>query len=119
MRILYNLFEWFTKLFQFLWNNPSRDTDEPHLNYGIIPDKVDGRDYLVGDIVGEGNVYPEQFQLIDNPKDYVKSQGIWNSCASHAICTAIEIAHEISNTGWHVPLSEKYHWYWAVLWMIQ
>lgn len=89
-----------------------RDEGELKIQFGVKPDPDDKRDYkseyLTFAIPDE---LPEKFSLNINPRDYVKSQGSWNSCASHAMCTAVEIIHKLNGTKYQVPLSERFH-YW-------
>ena len=76
---------------------------------GVFRDCPDKRDYIA---TMEEQVYlPIISTVTDNPYKYVKNQGQWNSCASHAMCTAMEISLE--GTGKELELSEQHHYWWA------
>ena len=63
--------------------------------------------------VGLNEDLPAYFELPINAEKFVKNQGSLNCCASHAICTGVEIMHAIKGTNLEVPLSERHHYYIA------
>ena len=82
---------------------------------GILKDITDDRDRIFIPTRGVeiGDLPAIHKRPIDTTK-YIKNQGKWNSCASHAIATAIEISHTLNNTKYKdVGLSERDHWYYA------
>lgn len=107
--IFYKLMKWWTSLIPMY-------RDEGKLNRrqsGIYKDETDKRDYK---LPLRRSDTPPFFELVQNPLDYVKSQGKHNSCASHAMSTGIEILHNINRTKYKgIPLSERYHYFYARL----
>jgi hypothetical protein len=87
-----------------------RDAGKLKKQGGILPDAPDERDYMVGLELPE---VPQSYTLPIDFKKYVKNQGSVGSCGSHAMCTAIEIMHDINGTNLTIPLSERYHYYKA------
>ena len=87
---------------------PGKLTYDP----GMIESPVDGRDYDAAKYVGSSMDMPDFYALPIEANKFVKNQGSWNSCASHAMCTAVEILHKIKGTNLQVPLSERHH-YWV------
>jgi hypothetical protein len=82
--------------------------------YGVYKDEEDKRDFpIVGAVFPILNKeLPKTYILPIETSKYIKNQGQWNSCASHAICTAVEISHDINKTRLStIPLSERYHYY--------
>jgi len=78
---------------------------------GIKKDKIDDRDYNAKSLVGEFFGRPEKQYLAINPKKYVKDQGQWNSCGSHAMATALEIAYDLADVKFSgIELSERFHY---------
>lgn len=78
---------------------------------GIRKDKDDDRDFK---FLATGKELPRFHALSINPYDYVKNQGKWNSCMSHAVASGLEALHDIRKTKYKtIPLSERYHYYYA------
>lgn len=76
---------------------------------GALKDKKDKRDYIIGSL---GLELPEEINL----KEYiieVKGQGTQNSCLAHAICSSIELQLQLENPKRHMPLSERYNYYYG------
>lgn len=86
-------------------------------NEGVIlqilnhkPDEPDERDYTIK-LEPDDGIFN---QLNINPYEYVKNQGTWGSCGSHAMCTALEIMHNTRKTQLKfIELSERFHYYWV------
>lgn len=76
---------------------------------GVEKDIFDERDYIVE---GIGLPLPNSFSLRDHVKE-IKSQGKFNSCVSHAVCSAIEISMHYKNPNTYISLSERYHYYYG------
>lgn len=79
---------------------------------GVSEDEPDSRDRVSSDGITE---IPETLSLEPEPHKYVKNQGIWNSCASHAVTSAIELYYrynKIKIPG-YVELSERQHYYYS------
>lgn len=83
-------------------------------NNGLVKQVEDPRDFKASEVLGDSSL-PSKYQLVatTTAQGFVKNQGNWNSCASHAICTAIELLHHVKKTGLDIPLSERYHYYFA------
>ena len=87
-----------------------REEGELVKNCNLKSDLPDDRDYVV--VIEEDDkpaLLASVLPIV--PTDYVKSQGTWGSCASHAMCTALEISFDINNTNLNIPLSERHHYY--------
>jgi len=78
---------------------------------GIHKDEEDSRDYKVE--VKEGVELPKVYMLPIDASKYIKNQGKFGSCFSHALCTSIEIMHDILKTKYRLPLSERFHYYYT------
>jgi C1A family cysteine protease len=75
----------FKKLFYYLLPKRSRITS-PEQTGGALEAKPDSRDYLASAVITS---FPESFDLLGSITQ-VESQGIYNSCVSQAITTAVE-----------------------------
>lgn len=79
--------------------------------FGLVPSPVDPRDdeYAIKTVAGVA--LPSKVEL-DAHAPGVKNQGWIGSCASHAICTAMETL--VASRGKEpVPLSERWHYWWV------
>ena len=80
--------------------------------YSIKKDDPDHRDFEYKLAMPEESLNSYSYLPI-NSSNFVKSQGAWGSCGSHAITTAIEIMQSMNKVNMAVPLSEKYHYHYA------
>ena len=77
---------------------------------GLKKDDHDKRDYKVE--YAQDQKVPLHYQLPINAYNFVKNQGKWNSCASHAMSTGLEITYELKDSNKKdVELSERFHYY--------
>ena len=106
MKLKTRIIKWLLALFP----QKERQPGKLKKKFGISKDTFDLRDYKTS---VQATVIPLKYSIPINPLKYVKNQGSWNSCGAHAITTALEITHELNKTNLQIPLSERYHYYYA------
>lgn len=78
---------------------------------GAEPDPIDNRDYLAP-IQYSYEPLPKIVDLRNHVRE-IKSQGRWNSCVAHAICSAVELMMYKYKKQTHIPLSERFNYYYG------
>lgn len=95
-----NILSWFTR---------TRDEPINSIKLDLQPSPEDQRDREYALTADEEQPLPPTY-LLDRPSKTVKHQGSIGSCASHAVCTAMEGTQK--STGERVTqLSERFHYY--------
>lgn len=74
----------------------------------LIPSKADDRDFKFSLATKE---LPSSASINIYWAHKVKNQGQIGSCASHAICTAMEIETKLQKKNWFIEESELFHYY--------
>ncbi len=75
---------------------------------GALKDHPDKRDY----VIGTGLPIEDSVDLREYVKE-VKAQGDINSCVACAICSSIELQLQLDSPKRHMPLSERYNYYFG------
>ena len=101
-----NILIWIKKIFKLT------EKPRPKSNLkktGALQDHIDNRDHIAK---LTGTSLPESVDLRKYVRE-VKMQGRWNSCLSHAICSAVELQLNIQKRQTFMPLSEKFNYYYG------
>jgi len=78
---------------------------------GLLPNKKDYRDFVGTSSIDDSE---EIYYKVPNIEKYSKSQGILQSCGSHALLTLAEMKHDIAKDRFSgIQFSELFHWWWV------